>query len=158
MAQVILGKSSNPVVVPVVTAGSAYTAGNVVGGKLIFRNAVDSQAKSGLLQAIRMVVKSIQTAGFKLAVFKGEPTNTPWADKVAPSLNSGDSSTLIGVFDLGSPEVSLGGTTSIYRTDNLAVPILLPGVDLYGVLLTTGTPTFTASDDIVELGLAVIKD
>ena len=73
---------------PAVTAGSAYTAGNIVGGLLRFANCFRAAQPTGLLQSVQIVSKSVQTTGFKLYLFSQQPTHTTWTDRSAPNINA----------------------------------------------------------------------
>lgn len=153
----IAGRTANPSVTPTVTASSAYTANTVVGGLLTFANSVDT-AGSGLLQSIVINSKSVQTAGFKLAVFNANPTASTFTDNVAPSINSADVNKLIGIYDLSGTYSSALGTHTIYQYDSIGKLFAIPsGTALYGALLTTGTPTFSSNTD-VTVALSIIKD
>ena len=96
----VLGRTSAPSVTPTMTASSAYTAGNVVGGLLTFTNAVDA-ALSGILQRVTVDCKSVQTAGFKLYVFAANPGSSTFTDKTAPAIAAADVGKLIDVICAG---------------------------------------------------------
>lgn len=131
---------------PTVTASSAYTAGNQVGGLLTFANAVGS-ALGGLIESVTVRAKSVQTAGLKLYVFSADPTNSTWTDKSAPSINAADLPSLLGVYTLGAADSGLG-TMTVWNLDGVNKLFKSATTSLYGVLVTTGTPTFTSTSDI----------
>lgn len=141
------GYTAQVSVTPTVTSASAYAAGNEVGGLLTFANAFRSVSLSGVVQSLHLQSKSVQTAGFKLYLFRSNPTATTWADKTTPAINATDIPNLIGVYTLANPDSGLG-TVTIYNTDGIGKSVQAATTTLYGVLVTTGTPTFTSTTDL----------
>jgi hypothetical protein len=154
----VQGLAASVSVTPVVTASSAYTAGNQVGGLLTFNGALN-QLGQAILQSVTISTKSVQTTGFKLYVFTANPTNTTWADKTTPSIAAADLPALAGYVTLSTSDSGLG-TMSVYELDGIAKAIAnadlntsqvtqtSSGEPLYGILVTTGTPTFASTSDL----------
>jgi len=151
----ILGRTSRIMVTPTVTASSAYTAGYEVGGLMTFSNVFGS-ADSGILQSIRVKCKSVQTTGLKLYLFTTNPTNSTWTDKAAPAINAADIAGLTGPFALSSPDSGLG-TETTWELDGIGAAYVSDNTNLYGVLVCTGTPTFTSTSD-VSVSLVTLQD
>ena len=149
----VYSRTSKVAVTPTVTA-AAYTAGNVVGGIMTFANVFDS-ANAGMLQAIRVRAKSVQTAGLKLYLFPSSPAGT-LTDKTAPALSSADVFNAIGPFALGSADSGLG-TETTWALEGIGAAIVGASANLYGVLVTTGTPTWGSTTD-VNVELTTLKD
>jgi hypothetical protein len=148
-------KTGSVLVTPTVST-SAYVAGYEVGGLLTFSNAF-AAAASGQLSSIYITTKDVQTAGFRLYVFKAAPSNSTWTDHAAPAINAADIPNLVGVYALASPDSGLG-TVTIYNLDGIGKSIATgAGTTLYGVLVTTGTPTFASTSDI-SINLSTIQD
>ena len=151
----VTGRTGQPTATPTVTASSAYTAGNLVGGLMTFTNCFATGLTSGVLQSIVIRARSVQSATFKLYIFSQQPTNTTWTDKTAPNINVLDLPFLIDIFLFAAPDSGLG-TMTIYTQDGLGKSIAntANGQNLWGLLVTTGTPTFASASDIsVTLGL-----
>ena len=134
---------------------SWYTAGQVVGGLLTFPNMVNGTTLSALLDSIIVTSKSTQTVGFKLYLFKTQPTNTTWTDKTTPVINVLDLPYLIGVYNLDGTDDSGLGLGTIYQSSpTLGIGVspkalVLSSTNLYGVLVTSGGPMqFTSTSDI----------
>jgi len=143
----IIGRTSNPSVTPTITAG-AYTAGQEVGGLMTF--AVGG-AGSGILESISVTCKSVQTTPLKLYIFDTNPTNSTWTDHSTPAINALDVPFVKGVFSLLNPDSGLG-THTIWNLDGIAASFI--GSNLYGILVTVGTPTFASTSGIiVKLGI-----
>lgn len=140
-------------VVPPVTASSAYAANNVVGGILHFPNMLGI-AQSGVVLSAWLQMKSAQTAEFDLYLFDALPTGT-FADKGGAAIAAADVPHCIGriQFPATAALSELGSNHTLYEANGVAKAIA-PGVrDLYGVLITKGTPTFgSVSDVTVNLG------
>lgn len=135
-------------VTPTLTASSAYTAGNCVGGLLTFTGMV--RRVSAILQSIHVSCKTVQTGGLKLYMFNSNPSATTFTNKTAPSLNAADVAKCIGVFTLSTPDNGLG-THTVWNLDGIGKAFVLPtaGAPLYGLLVTSGTPTFGSTSDVV---------
>jgi hypothetical protein len=137
-----------------VTASSAYVANNSVGGLIRFRNITGPQ-QSGVVQNVTVLCQSVQTTGYKLYLFNDAPGSTTVADKATPSLNAADLSKLLSVTNLGAADSILGKT--INSTTSIGLGFNTTTQTLYGILLTTGTPTYTAATD-VSIMLTVLQD
>ena len=140
---------------PTVTASSAYTLNNQVGGLLTFASAT-GPLLSGILQSIRVTSKSVQTTGLKLYFFTTNPTNSTWTDKTAPAINAADIPFLAGEYTLGGADSGLG-THTIWNLDGIGKAFASATSTLYGILVTTGTPTFASTSDI-SVTISVLKD
>lgn len=133
----------------------AYVAGNVVGGKLNFANALGAQL-SGIIESISVVAKTIQTTGYKLYLFSQDPANSTWTDHAAPNINVADLPFLVDVFTLPTPDSGLG-TMTINQLDAINKAVVGATTSLYGILVCTGTPTYGASAN-VYITLGVLQD
>ena len=137
-----------------VTASSAYVANNSVGGLIRFRNITGPQ-QSGIVQNVTVLSQSVQTTGYKLYLFNDIPGSTTVADKATPSLNAVDLSKLLDVITLGTADSTLGKTINI--TNNIGRGFNTTTQALYGILVTSGTPTYTAATDVTII-LTVLQD
>lgn len=162
------GKATTVDVALTVTSGSAYASGNVVGkgnvnasgvltGLIAFNSALLT-AGTGILQSITLKASSDQSAtGYALALFKSSPSASTFQDKAAPGINASDANgALIGVYPLSSGSKSLG-THTIFNNDGIGKVLNVGATTLYGVLVTTGTPTFTTTSDLV-ISIGVLQD
>lgn len=141
----------------VVTASSAYAAGNLVGTIIDFGACVGTTG-GGVLQSVRLSSKSVQTATFKLYLFSQNPSNGTYTDKSAPGINAADIPFLIDVFTLSIADSGLG-THTIYSLDAIAKAFVTTNsqTHLFGLLITTGTPTFASTSDL-SVSLGIVKD
>lgn len=140
----------------VVTAASAYAAGNTVGAKRTFASAIGATG-GGVIQSARLTSKSVQSATFKLYIFSQDPTNTTWTDKATPAINVADLPYLITVLTFTGSDSGLG-THSLYTIEGVGKAFnCTSGTSLFGILITLGTPTFTATTDIT-VALNILQD
>jgi hypothetical protein len=143
-------------VAPTVTASSAYTAGNEVGGLMTFAAAVNATG-SGKVVSTRIDMKSVQTAEFDLFLFVANPSNSTWTDKSAPAINVADEVNVLAPIRHTTNSSGLG-THTVYGQDGIWKDFkLASGTSLYGILVTPGTPTFASTSD-VQVCVTVEKD
>jgi hypothetical protein len=148
------GVTKEVCVTPTVTASSAYTAGNVVGGLITLPSAFLS-TNSGILHAVRLTSKSVQTAEFDVTFFSAVPATT-FTDKTAPSIVAAD-------VLLAQPPIKLTnnfsglGTHTVYGADAISRPVNEVGASAYAVITTPGTPTFASASDL-QLCAAWLED
>ena len=137
---------------PTVTAG-AYAADDAVGGLLTFANAARVSGGGGVVKTVVIIDDAGQDAELELWLFNQTFTamvdNAPWAPA------EDDLENLVGV--ISTEDSSQGwldaGTPSAITID-VATRYDLAGTSLFGQLVTRGTPTFAATDDVtVKVGL-----
>jgi len=144
---------------PVVTASSAYAAGDLVGGKLQFTG-ITRPAAAGrkvTLQSLTILFNTTQTAQFDLVVFHSDPAATTFTDKTTFSVNSADLSKTVAAIPLTF--ITQISVPSLYQNMNIGIPVEAIGSNnLFAAIVTRGTPTFTATSDILSVTLRVYQD
>lgn len=142
---------------PTVTASSAYAAQNVVGGNLTFAGAVPRAGGGGVVRSVVLTDTGGNNVGYNLFLFTAAASAQ--TDKTAVALVAGDLANCIGVIALSTPALGAASTMGVETTVSagLAFSIGGTGTSLYGVLVTTGTPTF-ASASGVRVKLSVDPD
>lgn len=146
-----------------VTASSAYTAGNAVGGLISFPGAsrltgeVGGISTSGMVLGVMVNSKSAQTTQMDLVFFDSIPSASACVDKTSVAVALADfDKARVGVAHI-TDWTSLG-TPSIGQAQNLALGYSLSSsTTLYGCLVTRATPTFTATTDI-KVSIQVIRN
>ena len=131
---------------PTVTAG-AYSANDAVGGLLTFAGAGRVAAGSGVIKNVLIIDDAGQDAVLELWLFNA--TFTAMADNAAWAPSQADLRKLIAVISTNDGDWFAAGTPSVARVEvsqnyNLAAA----GTSLFGQLVTRGTPTFAATDDV----------
>lgn len=133
------------------TASSAYTANNEVGG-LVTLSPAFLEAGSGILQSIRLTFLDAQTAEFDVYQFSANPSATTWTDKTGPSIAAADVPKVKPPIKLTNNASGLG-THTVYGIDQLGRALSsglsagFPVTSDYFVIVTTGTPTFGSTAD-----------
>jgi hypothetical protein len=141
----VAGKTTEVCVTPTVTA-SAYTTGNVVGGKITLANAFGSLG-TGILQSVRLTFKSVQTAEFDAYEFSANPTGSTWTDKAAPAIVAADALLAKPPIKLFNQASGLG-THTVYGADAIARAVSEGGTSDYFIITTIGTPTPASTTDM----------
>ena len=133
---------------PALTASSAYTSGNLVGGLVSLPLSMTTirHPGAGVLQSIRLNFKDAQTAEFDVYGFSANPSNSTWTDKSAPSINAADVFSVKPPIKLTSAASGLG-THTIYGADAIGRASLNGSVTDYFAIVTIGTPTFGSTAD-----------
>lgn len=148
------GDTRSLALTPTVTT-TAYTAGDNIGGKLAFTNAMRVTSGSGVVQSLNILDLSNQGAAMRLFLFDADIT-TP-TDNAAWSLNSVDYGKLMGFIDVLTTDYITVDTKKI-ATVNKVIPVKANGsAILYGVLVAVGTPTY-ATTSALRLRLGLICD
>lgn len=159
--------SSAPVVTPTdaapigisvaLTSGtSGYSTGYCVSSTITFTSAGRAPNSSGIIQDGTLTFKSVQANEFDLYIFNANPNSSTFTDKTSPVINSADVSKVIGVIKFTKNYSGLG-THTVYKPDETTfAPIPFSGSTIYGVLITTTSPSAsfsTTSDCTVTLGI-----
>lgn len=133
---------------PVITAGSAYAAGNALGSTLTFAGLLDG-GFSRLISAV-LLDKSNQKAAIDLILFNQILAN-PQTDKSALAISAADLLKLNGRISFAQ-----AGYTSLAASSNAENTLtnIQLGMNaaqdnhLYGQLVCRGTPTYVSTSDL----------
>lgn len=147
---------------PVVTAASAYTAGNVVGTLFEIVNAVLDGSSSAMVKSILATSKATSAASLILVLFSKKPAGT-FTDKTAFDPSAADVALITAMVPFGGTwkNFTTASASSDKDLDVMATAApdpsnSIPGTatSLWGVLYAVATPTFpTASDLTVKISL-----
>lgn len=135
---------------PVITAG-AYSANDAVGGLLTFANSTAVAGHTGVIQSVTIIDEAKQSADLELALF--DTTFTPTADNAAFAPSDTVILTCIAVIPITTYyDFSVN---SVGVAVNLGIAFKTSGsANLFGQLLTRGTPTYAATNDLtIKLGI-----
>ena len=135
---------------PTVTAG-AYIAGDAVGGLLTFAGAARVAGDGGVIKDVIIIKDNGNTAALELWLFNATFTamvdNAPWAPSEA------DLRKLVAIIATADGASFAAGTPAVARVE-CSQYYECTGTSLFGQLVTRGTPTFGATDDVtVKIGL-----
>jgi hypothetical protein len=133
---------------PTITASSAYTTGNALGGLLTFADA--TRWGSAFLRTVVVLDRSNQKSAVDLLLFNQTLASTQ-TDKTAIAIGAADSLNCIGSISLVTGDyVSISSSIAVATKNGLIYPLVAGGSqnNLYGQLVVRGTPTYTASSAI----------
>jgi len=141
---------------PVLTnAGAgAYTAGDYVGTSGVaftIANAVRVAGGSAILESAVLIDKALQSASMELWLFDTAPT--PPADNAAWTISDADALTAIpgGVIPFQTYYASALNSQSPVRGLGLSFNATAASRDIYGCLVTRGTPTLASLDLMLRM-------
>jgi hypothetical protein len=135
---------------PTVTAG-VYSAGDAVGGLLTFASAARTSGGGGVIKDVIILDDAGQDAELELWLFNA--TFTAMADNAAWAPSEADLRKLVAIVSTTSGAWFAAGTPSAARVES-DQRYDLTGTSMFGQLVTRGTPTFVATDDVtVIIGL-----
>lgn len=138
---------------PAVTAG-AYTANEAVGGLLTFANAGRASALGGVIKDILILDDAGQDVELELWLFNA--TFTAMVDNAAWAPSEADLRKLVGIISTADGAWFAAGTPSVARVE-ASQRYDLVGTSLFGQLVTRGTPTFAAVDDVTVI-MGLLRD
>lgn len=135
---------------PVVTAASAYASGNLIGGKLTFAGLGRIAGGTGLVQMGAIASKAAQSFACDLVLFHTDPAATTFTDKSAFALHATDWDKVLGVVPFTAASWYALGTPSFAQATALAMAYKVASgqSDIYGALVSRGTPTFGSTSDL----------
>lgn len=131
------------------TAGTPYTAGDNVGGKITLLNAFNfgqSNSQAAVLESISILDRDNQKAALTIVFFSQNPTAATLNDNAAQVLST-DALNVVGTVSvLTTDYVTMEGSYALAQLRNLNIPLINGGGDnkVYAAIMTTGTPTYTA--------------
>lgn len=134
-------------VTPAVSTTPAYTAKDAVGALLTFANAARVSGGSLVLEAVQLHDKDQELKDYDLVLF--DRSITAPTDNAVFNPSDTELGYVVAVVPILSGMYADLSTNAVAAVQNLAVPIVLNGTDLFGVLVARGTPQFTATTDIV---------
>lgn len=131
----------------------AFSSGDVVGTLVYFSNVVRAPKRGGLIESATLIESTTQGINAELWLF--DRPVTPAADNAAHSITDADALFLIpgGVISLTSHFASALNSVSVARGVGVAFQCSAERTDLWGILVTRGTPTYAAGGIVLKLGV-----
>lgn len=134
-------------VVPAITASSAYSARNVVGGLLSFKADFSKAAGWFLAHGVVLRDRSANDVAYDLALYDVAPTHV--TDKLAVANDATDLAGCLGTIPISGMSKLAASSMGIITGGGLSTPFrIVQGKDLYGLLITNGGPTYGAVGDL----------
>lgn len=133
-------------VTPTISAASAYTAGDSIGGELALANAVRAAGEMAVVRAVMVTNKGTNSPGLELW-FADRQLGSGATDNAALNPGTADLPFLTGRISISS--WSTFSTNQVARSDFEECPIRCnSGTTAYLYPRVTGTPTFTTTSDL----------
>lgn len=138
---------------------TAYTAGDVVGGVIEFKNFGNTLGFALITTAdLRINIDAIPSGmtSFRVHLYRVTPPSA-YVDNDAWDLPSGDRSAYLGYVDVGSPADA--GSTLYCQVDQVNKQVELsgtPGTQLFGYLVTNGAFTPAGNSEVYVPSLSGI--
>ena len=139
---------------PTVTAG-VYVAGDNVGGLLTFANTARFAGGGGILKEVVIIDDASQSAALELWLFS--ETFTAGADNAVWTPVEAELHTLMTIVSTNDGLYYTGGATGTVCVIEVARQFNLAATSMFGRLVTRGTPTYVATDD-VSVAVHVMQD
>ena len=135
---------------PTVSTSPAYAAGDCVGGKQTLTNAIRVAGNGSILNTINVYDSANQKAAISILFFDADPTAATITDNAAFTIST-DTSKLVGKIDIAAADYVTINTRAYACKNALSLGPLLPssGKNLYAVVVTSGTPTYAATTDLI---------
>ena len=127
----------------------AYTAADAVGGLLTFANAARVTGGGGVIQSVIFLDDAGQDVDLELWLF--DQTFTAIADADEFDISQADMRNLVAIVPSADGAWYATGTESACPVQKVAAPYNCLGTSLFGQLVTRGTPTFAAADDVTVI-------
>ncbi|MDX2163040.1 MAG: hypothetical protein SF162_17115 [bacterium] len=128
---------------PAITAG-AYSAGDVVGGLLVF--ALHSAGGGGVVRRLVIIDGDNERAAGRLFLFNGPPAavvdNAPFAPTRA------DLNKLVGVIAVSAADYTTVNSRAFALIRDLSIEFTAPDGRLYGYFVCDATPVYTTTGDL----------
>jgi len=139
---------------------SAYVAEDCIGGLQTLTEIVNFNGRGGFIHSITVVDADAENAPLNFLFFSANPTASTTTDAAPFVIHADDVDKLIGIVAVAAVDYDLiDAGTSIVTKENLGIVFetvanstsaLNDGDDnLYMAVHTSGTPTYTAVDDLI---------
>jgi hypothetical protein len=144
-------------ITPTISAAAIYAAGDAIGGKLTFANAVRAAGRGGTIVKVVVVDDDKELAPVDLVLFDRDFGAT--ADNAPFDPTDADMENCMGYIDVAATDYGSFNDNSVAaKASGLRMPFdysLAAGVtSLFGQLVVRGTPTYTAVGDLtIKIGV-----
>ena len=137
---------------------TAYTGGQVLGGKLTLSGAARAAALGGLVQSASVSFAGGAQPAMDLVLFSADPTASTLTDKAALAVAAADLGKVVGVVHVGDCTLLGASAPSLCQAQQQAVPFRLSaGTSLFGALVARASVTPASTSDVL-VTLRVLQD
>lgn len=138
---------------PTISSGSAYAAGDLVGTKMSFSDAVRVDGGGGLLHTVTVSDLGKQGAVLDLVLFDSDPSATTFTDNDPLDVADADLTKIVGVVQVLAYTDFADNSVAVEPAAGVVFK-LASGTTLYGALVARTAPTYASTSDLkVRLGI-----
>lgn len=132
---------------PTVTSGSAYAAGNTVGGIMTLGGALRTINGTGIFESFLIFDQSNQKQPMTLFLFNVNPTNATTTDKQNFAWGT-NYLQLIAQVNVAAADYTTTASQAVAQKTGLGIAVrgAAGNMSLYAVLVTSGTPTWATTN------------
>ena len=153
------------VIKPTITTDTAiYAALDVIGaaatsGVVTITNAMRIEGGSGVLHSVSLFDDDNEKNPITLLFFDSAPSGGTYLGNGALALASGDKAKYLGKVNIAAADYETLGGDAFVSLKSIGLPVKASGsANLYMIpLVTSGTPTYTASTDL-KIALGFLRD
>lgn len=157
-AGMVSGFTTSVEVIPTVTASSAYSANDVIGGLMTFNLMNRASGKGVVLQSILLKDWANQKPAGTLYLFNDNPTASTYTDHGALTIHADDRAKWKRDIQVAASDWTTrtigGASVAACDLQGKCGGVIVPVAQaIYGIFVTTSTPTFAATTNFsVSLG------
>lgn len=144
---------------PTVTIDTAaYTAGDLLGGKLTLTDAVRVVGSSGIVQSIVLIDQDNEKREIDVVFFDSDPSGTTFTNNAALDVADADMAKIVGTVKITSADYISFADNAVATRSAIGLAFKTDGSrDLYAALVVREAPTYTATTDIA-LRVTILQD
>lgn len=139
---------------PTVSTSPAYSLKDAIGGVMTFSNAVRASGGTARIETVQVADKGQQMAPLDLVLFDRNPGSGTFTDNAAADPTDTELGYVVAVIPVGS---YADFNDNSVASAPVGVSVVLNGTDLYGVMVSRGTPTYASTSD-VTVTLTILQD
>jgi len=141
----------------IVSAASAYTAGDSIGGKITLTSALRVSGGTAVLQSIMISGRANQKPAGTILLFDADPTAATLTDNAAVVLSTNDFNVLASIPVSAADYVTINSKCYANLSGLGRTLKATTGTSLYAAFVVTSTPTFAATSDF-QMRFGLLRD
>jgi hypothetical protein len=146
---IVAGTAGQPDVIavtPTITAG-AYSAGDVLGGRLTIPNAVAAEGGKAVLYSLVVMDRDNEKAEFSVLFYRSQPAQNS-LDNAAFAWGTGDGDKYLGRIDVIASDYKTFASRAVAKPTFQPFVVESDTTSLYAYVVLDGGPTYTATTDV----------
>ena len=154
-ADVVTTKTTVVSAAPVVDT-AAYATGELIGGKLTLTNATALNVFSGIISNVVIIDNDSELVDLDVVFFSADPTATTFTDQAAFDPADADALNIICTVSV-TTDVTFADNGMSYANNQNCPFRTLGSNTIYAAIVSRGSPTYTASNDLL-LKVGILQD